>query len=478
MQTASGIGVEKEHAFAAPMHSSQTDGIQMAGNLQVGLVANLLGVNHENSNYGVRVLLSGALESLAAASPNCIVRTVDYGKMPTSCREDTSAGEKVVELINLRFSWKLFLPNNIFSLLVFVLVVRALPIGRSRAWVLGLNPWLRKITEARLSLSLAGGDSFSDIYGLRRFFYVSLPQLLVLWLGQPLVLLPQTYGPFNTRISREVAAYIFKEARAIYSRDEAGVELINSVRKGKGVPVQTVPDLGFLMSSKPLPERLVDELERWRKGRNVVGLNVSKLLYMGGYTGRNMFGLREDYKELVDAVVSRLVSETEACVLLIPHVHGADDGEESERPLCRKLLSQYERLHPGRVGFFDEDLNHRQIKGLIGHCDVFTGARMHACIGAVSQFVPTVALAYSDKFAGVMQLAAASVQVIDLRSATVEQVLAGLKRALRSRSELREQLASQMPRIRREISGIFQTKALEKFYRPAVKPSGLSASFC
>jgi len=478
MQTASGIGVEKEHAFAAPMHSSQTDGIQMAGDLQVGLVANLLGVNHENSNYGVRVLLSGALESLAAASPNCIVRTVDYGHVPTSYREITSAGEKVVEQINLRFSWKLFLPNNIFALTLFTLLIRALPMGRHGARLLALNPWLRRIMEARLSLSLAGGDSFSDIYGVRRFLYVSLPQLLVLWLGQPLILLPQTYGPFNGWISRKVAAYIFERACAIYSRDEAGVDLINRVRKGRGVPVKTAPDLGFLMDSEPVPGNLVAELNRWRKGRNIVGLNVSKLLYMGGYTGKNMFGLRENYKALVDAVVSRLVSETDACVLLIPHVHGADDGEESERPLCRDLVKQYERAFPGKVIFFDEEMNHRQIKGLIGCCDVFTGARMHACIGAVSQCVPTVALAYSDKFAGVMRLAAASVQVVDLRSAAVEDVLAGLKSALIRRGEFKQQLAGQMPRIRREIGGIFQTKALEKFYRPAVKPSGLSASFC
>jgi len=34
-----------------------------------------------------------------------------------------------------------------------------------------------------------------------------------------------------------------------------------------------------------------------------------------------------------------------------------------------------------------------ETKFLIGHCDFFVGARMHACIAAVSQYVPAVTLA-------------------------------------------------------------------------------------
>ena len=42
------------------------------------------------------------------------------------------------------------------------------------------------------------------------------------------------------------------------------------------------------------------------------------------------------------------------------------------------------------------------MKYLIGQCDFFVGSRMHSCIAAVSQCVPAVSIAYSDKFIGVM----------------------------------------------------------------------------
>jgi len=77
--------------------------------------------------------------------------------------------------------------------------------------------WVSKILASKVHLSIAGGDSFSDIYGLRRFIYVALPQILVLLLGKPLVLLPQTYGPLKGRCSRMIARFIFRRAALICS---------------------------------------------------------------------------------------------------------------------------------------------------------------------------------------------------------------------------------------------------------------------
>ncbi|MEM2455553.1 MAG: polysaccharide pyruvyl transferase family protein, partial [Candidatus Bathyarchaeia archaeon] len=43
-----------------------------------------------------------------------------------------------------------------------------------------------------------------------------------------------------------------------------------------------------------------------------------------------------------------------------------------------------------------------EIKALIGKCDLFVGCRMHSTIASTSMLVPTIALAYGEKFEGII----------------------------------------------------------------------------
>src|SRR5260370_12066707 len=83
--------------------------------------------------------------------------------------------------------------------------------------------------------SIAGGDSFSDIYGMERLLYVSLPQILALLLGKRLILLPQTIGPFRGGFAKTVARYILNRAERVYSRDDRGLEELKAL-VGRGPP--------------------------------------------------------------------------------------------------------------------------------------------------------------------------------------------------------------------------------------------------
>jgi polysaccharide pyruvyl transferase WcaK-like protein len=86
-----------------------------------------------------------------------------------------------------------------------------------RKRVIARNPWLRDLADADIALAVSGGDSFSDIYGLSRFIYMSLPQLLVLALGRPLVLLPQTIGPMRSWLARRIARHVIDNAQVSFT---------------------------------------------------------------------------------------------------------------------------------------------------------------------------------------------------------------------------------------------------------------------
>ena len=80
---------------------------------------------------------------------------------------------------------------------------------------------------------------------------------------------------------------------------------------------------------------------------------------------------------------------------------------------------------------------------------------MHACIAALSQYVPAVAIAYSDKFLGVMQTVGVGSLVADARKMSSEEILEVVNRAFDQRASLRTDLQEKMPQIKQSVLGLF-----------------------
>ena len=81
------------------------------------------------------------------------------------------------------------------------------------------NALVRAVAAADLVLDASGGDSFTDLYGAARFRQIVAPKRIALDMGRPLVLLPQTYGPFAHSSSRRLARRVIGGARLAYARD-------------------------------------------------------------------------------------------------------------------------------------------------------------------------------------------------------------------------------------------------------------------
>ena len=265
------------------------------------------------------------------------------------------------------------------------------------------------VGDASVALSLAGGDSFSDIYGFRRMLYVCLPQFIVLALGCPMVLLPQTLGPFKAGWAKWMGRRVMSNAIKVYSRDLASLELGREMLGENANHLAYSHDMAFALDPRA-PE---GGLPEWvtRRERPLVGLNISGLLYIGGYDRCNMFGLQEESVELMRHIVRFFSGPGQSDVVLVTHVKGNWEGDNKA---CAALYKELHAECGGRLHLADPAYDHREIKYLIGKCDFFLGARMHACIAALSQGVPAVGLAYSRKFAGVFESVGVQDLVVDL----------------------------------------------------------------
>ena len=105
--------------------------------------------------------------------------------------------------------------------------------------------------------------------------------------------------------------------------------------------------------------------------------------------------------------------------------------------MCERLFAELKGKYPGRLGVVQGRYNQSEIKYIIGQCDFFIGTRMHACIAAVSQGVPAVPIAYSDKFIGVMETIGVGALVADPRAMDEDTIISTIDRAFENRADLR-----------------------------------------
>jgi len=76
---------------------------------------------------------------------------------------------------------------------------------------------------------------------------------------------------------------------------------------------------------------------------------------------------------------------------------------------------------------------------------------MHACIAALSQNIPTVPIAYSDKFAGMMQSIGFGELVADPRHMDAAAILETVDKIYEKRAVVGRDLATKMPLVKQCI---------------------------
>ena len=231
-----------------------------------------------------------------------------------------------------------------------------------------------------------GGDGFSDIYGDRDFRRRMNQTFLLRRARVPLILLPQTIGPFKKEENYRLAVEILKYAQEIYVRDGKFKEDFEKL----GLKYTQTKDLSFYM--QPEPWNIAIE-------ERAVGLNVSGLAYSNTFHG--LEGQFDAYPELVDRIIDHF--RRKGCtVYLIPHSYTYNRPDDNDdMAACREA---YRRLaDKRRVILVDKDLTAPQVKYVISRMTFFIGARMHANFAAIYTGVPVFGMAYSYKFEGAFE---------------------------------------------------------------------------
>ncbi len=328
----------------------------------------VLWANDESTNLGVRALAHGTAALVERSWPGAEVVHLYYGSSVSP------------------------MPLGSWRTLARARVDRRLPL---RDWFAGFD----------LAVDTRGGDSFADIYGLGRLTNQSLVAEVARSAGTPVVLGPQTVGPFRTRRGTALGRFTLARSAAVIARDAVSAE--HATRLGRPVDLLAT-DVVFALP-RPAVERSRDVL-----------LNVSGLLW-----APNPHVEAARYRETVLDLSRKLVASGRRLSLL---AHVLDSpAVDNDVPAVRELAALLD--DPDVEVLVPRDLAH--VRELTASARLVVGSRMHACLNALSCATPAVPLAYSRKFAPLLAGLGWD-HTVDLRTAPnpVDDVLALADRPL------------------------------------------------
>lgn len=424
----------------------------------------LVGASFDTGNLGVSALAESSIKCILNRWPDAEIVLLASGRESGERWLKLMGRDVLVHKVPIRFCKNVFLPNHFCVLFLYALLLRLLPQERLKTYLKSRNWHFKQILETDMVANITGGDSFSDIYGMRRFVLGFLCNWLVIFLRKRLILLPQTYGPFRRSLTKALAKYVLNYASLIYSRDQASVEYAKSLLNtpmGNG-KVRFAPDVAFILDSQKPSDMDIGLLLDVRTNESVVvGINVSGLLCYGRYAENNTFGLKEDYRRIICRIVDFLMAKKNVLILLVSHMSPPPEMAEVERiendfAACISIYKEFSTIYPQRIFIVRGSYNHSQIKYIIGLCDFFIGSRMHACIAALSQGIPVVGIAYSKKFEGVFETIGCKQMVADMHHSGTDEILDTVTRAFEQRETIARHLEVVIPEVQKQILSLFQ----------------------
>ncbi len=420
------------------------------------------GASFDTGNLGVAALLDSTITGLAARIADLDLTTFDHGR-GTRERLITHAGKETrYRGCGARWSRRIYrrdtLPNIRFS---------------ARLGGLG-NDAAQRILRSHAVLDISGGDSFTDLYGAWRLKFVNMPKSIALENGIPLVLLPQTYGPFTDPTARRNAAGIVRRAALAWARDDRSLEVMKDLlgadydpsRHREGV------DVAFLLDTERPKSALPQALAGWMaepRRAPIVGLNISGLILNRPDSARSRFNLRADYQAAMLGLVRRFLRESDARIVLVPHVFGSGANDESDPAACAAVLRAVSEEAGDRCVSIQTEHDQREMKWIISQCDWFCGTRMHATIAGLSSGVPTAAVSYSPKTIGVFETCGQGGRVADPCALDTQELTDHVWASWQCREESRISLRARLPGVIARANA--QMDAIADFCRAAAESS-------
>jgi len=387
---------------------------------------------YSKENKGDAVLLSVLIADMRRVfdDPQITVLTMDR-TAPEEKFDDAPVAGSLMRIAFSRYD-NLFLKSSYCGYMAFATLIWA-AIYRFTGKEIPLGRHLKKAVSYYKDADLAvpvGGGYLRGKPGWRSTFLLMLllhPLVLCWILNKPVVIYPQSVGPFGNRFQFRAAAIVLKMVDRILVREEVSMKLLESM----GVKnARRVVDSGFLFAGG----QIID-LRR--------ELGVPDNAKLVGITVRRWLNddRQKNYEKNMAAFADRIIEECGVYVVFIPQVtaaeHNDDDRVASQRVYGLMKNKKKAVIYAGG--------DHYNLRSAYAKLDYLIGTRFHSVIFALTAMVPAIAIEYEHKTSGIMNDLGLGKWVVKIEDVEAGKLTDLFKNLVRAEVDYRRQLGRVLP---------------------------------
>jgi colanic acid/amylovoran biosynthesis protein len=278
------------------------------------------------------------------------------------------------------------------------------------------------------------GDTFSDKEARALFSILGI--FIGMVLGKKIAVFSQSIGPFN-KLTKPIARFCLNMVDLIVIREDVTKKYLRHIGVNNAC-TYLAGEIAFLLepaSTLKVREILMKEnINANERNVPLVGVGTSALI-SGTFKSKNNF-----YVSLMAEITDYIVEKLNGRIIYISHIIIPPNYDSHDDRYVAEEIFQLAR-NKDKIKIVKGDYSPEELKGIIGQCDLFIGARMHSNIASTSLHVPTLAIAWSHKYIGIMRMLEQEKYVCDIRTTTFEDLALKVNDAWSNRDAIRKNLA-------------------------------------
>ena len=326
---------------------------------------------------------------------------------------------------------------------------------------LGLKPIyrsevLKRIKECDLAISCSD-ENFKESASLlpKSFYWIAtwwsilfertLEILIAKFFGKPVIMFPNSIGPFKTRVGLTLSRLALNRCDCLLLRDIYSYRIAESLGI-KSTKILTA-DTALLLKEKALTPSRGD-------ANTLIG--VSPGVYSQSFPKEYVDKYVMEHAAALDMITEKYGSN----IIFLPHyISGFKfDDLEISRLIWRSMKNK-------RNAVMIQANNVSEFKLLLGKLDMLVSSKMHPAVLGASSFVPTLCIAYDHKQWGLYDHLDMREMVINIQEISKEALYSKMSSILENREEIKKLLQKRVPILQRRTEDSIK-KVLAHFTSP------------
>lgn len=242
-----------------------------------------------------------------------------------------------------------------------------------------------------------------------------------------------------------IARYILKRVDLITLRDENSFQHYNDLNVNNNNVFLTA-DLAFLLNPIPLSdakELLINEGISFKKP--LIGMTVTKEIFNSCFPEIKNIDIKyEKSISLFSELIDYMVESFDVSIIFLPHCIGP--GKDLDDRIVSKDVYDMVK-NKDKVYLIENEYSPDQLKGMMGHMELFIGQRLHSVIGSLSMKIPSIAILHAFNRNKILSDVLDEKWVIKTYNLEFEMIKNSIDDLWANRMEVKKVLESNIPKV-------------------------------